>query len=193
MDIEKRIYQLATDIFGFTYQNYTKSTGRILLGVAINPEKREFEHLFGDFPDNFLPTINKQFHDTIAGYRVDVGTFFPGLDIDADVFLLNVNNLADSEKEIDSLLIHELCHMIIDSNSINATAITFTEKDRYHGNKLYKKTDVENEHTTKHTEEFCNLLAAVSDIASKKMEGFRYRSDWINSAMRYDLKGHLRQ
>lgn len=193
MDIEKRIYQLAIDVFGFDYGKYLEATGRVLLGVVINPEKREFEYLFGDFPDNFLPTINKQFHDTIAGYRVDVGAHFPELGINADVFLLNVKNLADSEKETDSLLIHELCHMVLDSNGISDAKITTDEKDNYHGNKLYKKTDVENENITKHTKEFCDLLSAASEIASKKYSVFHDRWDAINNAMRYDLKANPRQ
>lgn len=159
----------------------------------INPEKGEFEHLFGDFPDNFLTTINKQFHDTVAGYRVDVGAHFYELNINADVFLLNLHNLSDSEKEIDSLLIHELCHMVIDSNSLEKTTIIISEKDWYHGNKLHKKTDVENERITKHTIDFCNLLTTVSEIASTKYSLFQDRWGCINSAMRYDLKGSLRQ
>jgi len=192
MDIQKRIYQLAIDVFGFDYGTYLEATGRVLLGVAINPEKREFEHLFGDFPDNFLPTINKQFHDTKAGYKVDVGGHFPELGINADVFLLNVRNIDDSEKEIDTLLLHELCHMVLDSNGLSDAKITVDEKDKYHGNKLYKKTDVENENRTKHTEEFCELLSAASDIASKKYSVFQDRWDVINSAMRHDLKTNLR-
>ena len=192
MDIQKRIYQLAIDVFGFDYGTYLEATGRVLLGVAINPEKREFEHLFGDFPDNFLPTINKQFNDTKAGYKVDVGGHFPELGINADVFLLNVRNLDDSEKEIDTLLLHELCHMVLDSNGLSDAKITVDEKDKYHGNKLYKKTDVENENRTKHTKEFCDLLSAASDIASKKYSVFQDRWDVINSAMRYDLKTNLR-
>lgn len=193
MDVEKRIYQLATDLFDFNYKNYTKVTGRELLGVKINPEKGKFEHLFGDFPDNFLLTINKQFHDTIAGYRVDVGAYFPELNIKADVFLININNLAEGENDIDSLLIHELCHMVLDSNSLNDTSINICEKDKFHGNKLFKKTDSENVRVTKHTEEFCNLLSAVSDKVPIKMNVFNDRWDCINSAMRYDLKGCLRQ
>lgn len=193
MDIEQRIYKLAIDIFDFDYKKYTKATGRVLLGVVINSEKKKFEHLFGDFTDNFLPTINRQFCDTIAGYRVDVGAYFSELGMNADVFLLNVKNITGSEKEIDSLLIHELCHMVLDSNSLNETTVTVNENDRYHGNKLYRKTDVENERITKHTKEFCNLLSAASEIATRKCSVFIDRWDCINTAMRYDLKSNLRQ
>ena len=193
MDIENRIYQLASEIFGFSYQEYNETTGRVLLGVVINPEKMVFEHLFGSFPDNFLTIINKQFHDTVAGYRVDVGAYFQELNINADVFLLNMNNLSDSEKEIDSLLIHEICHMVLDSNSLDKTTITINKKDKYHGNKLYNRTDVENERITKHTNEFCNLLSSASEVASTIYHVFLDRWDCINSAMRYDLNSSLRQ
>ncbi len=193
MDIENRLYHLASEILGFDYQIYMTTTGRTLLGVVINSQKREFEKLFGDFPNNFLATINQQFHDTVAGYKVDVGKHFKELNIKSDVFLLNLNNLSDDEKNKDSLLIHELCHMVIDSNNLNKTTITIKEKDRFHGNKLHKKTDIENERVTKHTIEFCNLLSTVSEVASNKLPKFKDRWDCINSAMRYDLKGSLRQ
>jgi hypothetical protein len=193
MDTENRIYQLATEIFSFDYYGYKAATGRVLLGVVINPEKREYEHLFGDFPDNFLTTINKKFSDMVAGYSVNVGSHFPELNINADVFLLNLNNLSDYGNEIDSLLIHELCHMILDSNNLDSTTITISEKDRYHGKKLHNKTDIENEGKTKHTIDYCNLLSSVCEIASTKYPGFQDRWDCINSAMRYDLKENLRQ
>jgi hypothetical protein len=40
MDIENRIYQLAEEVFGFDFSEYTSSTGRVLLGVVINPDKK---------------------------------------------------------------------------------------------------------------------------------------------------------
>ncbi len=194
MNIENRIYQLAIEIFGFDFQQYKDATGRILLGVCINAQQSRFEHLFGDFPKNFLPTINTQFHNTIAGYRVAVGAHFRELKFEADVFLLNKNNLNDNDKEIHSLLMHEICHMIIDSNSLNEINSTFSEKDKYHGGrKLYKRTDIENKRITKHSVQFCNLLSAASEIAAQKYPNeFTDRWDCINNAMRYDLKGSLR-
>lgn len=188
-----RIYQLAIDIFEINYEKYLEVTERVLLGVAINSEKREYEHLFGDLPDNFLSTINKQFVDAIAGYRVDVGAHFPELGIKADVFLLNVRNIHDSEKEIDSLLIHELCHMVLDSKGLSGAKVSADVKDQYHGDKLYKKTNTKNENITKHTKEFCDLLSAASEIASKTYPVFQDRWDVINNAMRYDFKVDSRQ
>jgi hypothetical protein len=129
----------------------------------------------------------------VAGYRVDVGGHFRELSIDADVFLLNINNLSDGKEEIDSLLIHELCLMVLDSNNIDKIKITTNQKDRYHGGKLHKRTDGDNVHITKHTIEFCNLLSAASNIAAIKYPVFNDRWGCINSAMLYDVKGSLRQ
>jgi len=193
VDIENKLYQLAIEIFGIDFQKYSNETGRKLLGVLINPEKKEFQHLFGDFPDNLLPTINKKFNDSVAGYKVDIGSHFTDLNISADIFLLNINNLNDNDTELESLLIHELCHMVMDSGILSDTNISSGKKDKYHGIKLYKKTDARNEDITKHTEGFCILLSTVSGIASSKYEIFKDRWDVINNAMRYDLKANLRQ
>ncbi len=159
-EIKNRIYKYAAEIFCLDFDSYLKENNRNLYGVLINPEKKKFEHLFGDMPDNFLPTINTQFHDTIAGYRVNVGGHFITIDVNADVFLINKNNINDPEKETDALIIHELCHMIIDSNSLEKINFQINSKDIYHGNKLYKKTDYVNQRITRHTEEFCHILAA---------------------------------
>jgi hypothetical protein len=83
--------------------------------------------------------------------------------------------------------------MIIDSSSLNEIDAIIGEKDKYHGGKLYKKTDIENERITRHTVQFCNLLSTACEIAAKKYPNeFNDRWDCINSAMRYDLKGSLR-
>ena len=193
LDIENKIYELAIDIFGFDYHKYRINTGRVLLGVLINPQLKKFEHLFGSFPDNFLVTINKQFHDTVSGYGVNIGASFHELEIQADVFLLNTNNLNDGVKGLSSLIIHELCHMVLISGEINNTNITIGSKDKYHGNKLYKQTDTINEGITRHTNDFCILLAAASEIAAQKYTLFNDRWDCINSAMRYDLMVNLRK
>ena len=49
--IENRIYKLAGEIFGFNFSEYMSITKRVLLGVIVNPDKRKFEYLFGEFPD----------------------------------------------------------------------------------------------------------------------------------------------
>ena len=87
-------------------------------------------------------------------------------------------------REGDSLLIHELCHLLIDSGSINGIKTKITEKDKYHGSKLYRKTDQEHEQLTKHNLEFCILLAAAGEAAGQVHVEFKDRWDLINSSIR---------
>lgn len=191
-NIKKRLYKYSKEIFGFDFDVYLTHHARSLYGITINPSIKQFEHMFGEIPDNFLATINQQFHDTIAGYRVDVGAHFKTLGINADVFLLNKNNLNGTPKDTDALIIHELCHMLIDSNYLHSINFVVGPMDISDGNKLYKKTDVENIMITRHDQNFCQLLAAAGEIAQKKLDCYNDRWDFINSAMRYDMLGSLR-
>lgn len=187
------ICHYSTELFNLNFDDYLRQhDDRTVIGVMINPTEKKFEELFGEFPDNFLSTINKDFHVSKAGYRVDIGAHFPDLEINSDVFLLNKELVDEPPESIDSLIIHELCHLMIDAKLLNDCEIPFGKKDKYHGQKLYKKTDIINVHRTRHDEEFCTLLAYACEIAAQKSELFDDRWSAIDLAMRYDTKGNLR-
>lgn len=189
-DIGSRFVAVATDAFNFSFSDYSKSNnGRVLYGLLIDIERNRLEELFGNPPPALIDAVNsKPVLDCKAGYRVDVGAAFPQANVNADVLLLSTDALALPDRTLEALMFHECCHLIIDSNSIGKIE-NIDPKASYHGGKLYKKTDTENEHITKHSPEFCRLLAGGAErLHLARPDAFRDRWDVINEAMRFDLR-----
>ncbi|MFN3438679.1 MAG: hypothetical protein ACK41V_13355 [Acidovorax sp.] len=189
-EIGIRFAAIATDAFNFSFSDYSKSNnGRVLYGLLIDIERNRLEDLFGNPPLALIDAVNsKPILDCKAGYRVDVGKVFPQANVNADVLLLSKDALAYPDRTLEALMFHECCHLIIDSNSIGKLE-HFDPKASYHGEKLYKRTDTENEHITKHSPEFCRLLAGGAErLCLARPDTFRDRWDVINEAMRFDLR-----
>lgn len=191
-DIEERLKALASEIFGLSVETYLANHGRQLFGYAIHLPSRSFLPLFGNPPDSLTAAMNMRFVDSIAGYKVAVQTVFPIAGLNADVLLLSTELSVAPESDFDTILIHELCHLVLDSNSLGLTNLTLDQKSRYSGERLYKKTDRENERITKHSVQFCTLLAAAAERYAKNSTVLSTRSAVLNSAMRYDLKSNAR-
>lgn len=188
-DIETRFKALASDIFGLSVEEYLSANHeRQLFGYAIDRPAHSFFPLFGNPPVLLTEAMNKRFVDAIAGYRVAVQAAFQIVDLNADVLLLSTELSTATESDFDTILIHELCHLVIDSSSVQ---LTFDQKSRYSGERLYKKTDRENECVTKHNVQFCTLLAAAAERYAKYSSTLTTRWDVLNSAMRYDIKTNL--
>lgn len=189
VDIKNRWFRLAEDVFGFSFVEYlTRHGGRLLYGYLIDAENRRVEPLFGEPPAELTETINSRFVDSKAGYRVDISGVFPSVRVNADVLLVAKDLVSASEVSLDTILLHELCHMLIDSKHRSVVDFAIDKKDRYYGEKLFRKTDFENQTVTKHTREFCDLLAAAAQRLSELRHGFKDRAEVIQSAMRYDLR-----
>ena len=191
-EIIEKIYIFAKDIFGFDFQEYLLGSKRDFWGLTIDNINFKHDVFFGNPDSDFLNQLNtifQRFREKArceAGYKVDVGSHFGNTNIHADVFLINPDRLNDSIEDLEALILHELCHMVIDSKIIKKDLVHYTNsKDAYHGIKLYKKTDQENERYTKHTEEFCIVLSAASQKAACKYEQYRDRWDVINRAMKH--------
>lgn len=189
-EFRTRIYVLALEVFGLDFDDYLQShDNRAFWGITIESDVFKHNPLFGDPDPRFLTVANDFFQNSRrcseAGYKVDLGktAMFKELNLNADVFLINPERLADDILDLDALIIHELCHTVCDSG-INL-GVVLAKDDLYHGKKLYHKTDIENMNVTKHTEEFCNILAAAAAKAAKVLDGFKDRWDVINRAMKH--------
>lgn len=192
-DIEDRFRALASEVFGLSVETYLAANhGRQLFGYAIDLPTRSFFPLFGSPPASLTEAMNRRFEDSIAGYKVAVQTVFPIADLNADVLLLSTELSIAPENDFDTILVHELCHLVLDSNSLGLTNLTLDQKSRYSGERLYKKTDRENEKFTKHSVQFCTLLAAAAERYAKHSSALPTRWDVLNSAMRYDLNSNAR-
>lgn len=191
--VEAAFYELCHEVFGFDLAGYLNTSNRPLLGVQVNIDQRTYSPLFGEFPIDLLPTINTRFVDSVAGYKVGVKNTFPRLNEDSDLLLLSAELVAEPIEEIEPLLIHEICHLVVDANLYEECSLSPGQKDNYHGEKLHKKTDIENESITQHDIEFCKLLATASEKISTIREKYPDRWSVIKSAMRFDLIRNVRR
>jgi len=183
---------LATVIFGISIENYLAArNGRSLFGYAIDRPKTTYLPIFGNPPSNLTESMNTKYVDSLAGYKVNVGSVFPDVNVNADVLLLSTELRMVSENEFSSILIHELCHLVLDGELFDSINLRINQKDEYHGEKLYKKTDFENECKTRHFIKFCVLLAAAAQRYSEISDDFLDRWAIINSAMRKDLRENV--
>jgi len=191
-EIIDKINKLSKEVFEFDFQEYLLDSKRDFWGLTIDNINFKHNVLFGNPDSDIVNQVNRIFQQNRedarceAGYRVDVGSYFRNTKIQADVFLINLDRLNDSIENLDALLLHELCHMVIDSKMIEKKLAHYVNsKDIYHGKRLYKKTDRYNERYTRHTEEFCIILSAASQRAGCIYEHYNGRWDVIDRAMKH--------
>jgi len=188
LDFEKTLIELSDEVLHFDIHLYLKTNNKTLLGVTMNSAANQFEELFGEFPGNYLTTINSRYVDTEAGYKVNVQEEFPSIKTKTDLFLINKDRLSDNKIDIESLLIHEICHMIIDSKNITNTSLNIDDAAKYLGSKIFKTSSTPEFHPI----EFCNLLAAACISAEKNKIPKRKRLRYVNLAMKFDMNEKLK-
>jgi hypothetical protein len=91
------------------------------------------------------------------------------------------------EHDADTILLHELCHWVIDAKQLPMMTLRLNSGDRYHGEKLFGRTDKDNQNETRHTEEFCILLAGSARRLAELRPSLGDRDDILSNAMRYDV------
>ena len=111
-----RLSCLAADILDFDIDTYLANHGnRKLFGLQINKAAHNYSPLFGD-PQTKLYE-GAPFIESLAGYSVDVASRLPGLEgVNADVFLISDEVLDEDDLAIDTIILHELVHLLIDSD-----------------------------------------------------------------------------
>jgi hypothetical protein len=191
------IYQkfafIAEDVFSFSIDEYLKSrSNRSLYIYEIVTTERKHLPLSGDPPPELTASMNRSFVDAIAGYASNVSERLSVPAGNADVLLLSTEALAAEGMEFETLLLHEICHLLIDEELKETASSLLDEKAKYHGERLHRRTDQEFERRTRHTREFCDLLSAAAERYAAKRQGLVDRWAVINSAMRYDLRSNAR-
>ena len=188
-DVRATLYDLGNSLFPISFDSYLEASGRTLWGLQVDPDQQRFAAMFGGIKDEDLARFNERFHDTIAGYKVGARSVFPSLSADADVFLLSKDALSWSEADSVPIVLHELCHWYLDSDSQSRQPVAVTEIDRQKGKALYKRTDAKNEKVTRHTLKFCEFLCAVARRAVERKKFSGSRQELVLSAMRFDIDG----
>jgi hypothetical protein len=189
-EIKAKIYDLANSILGIDFDQYLQNENkRAFWGLLIENDNSTFHPYFGEPTPAFLEIMNGEFRRSEAGYKVNVGSVdvFQALDLNADIFIINGERLCDNRLDLDALILHELCHMVIDANIVSDISVKITEKDEKQGYKLFEKTYSRHDTNPMHPEIFCNLLASLSTKTSKVLAGYKNRWDVINRAMKYDI------
>lgn len=134
--------------------------------------------------DQILEHSNQKYFHSKAGYLVDVKTQLK-TNVEADLMLLSDIVLNSNPIDIDTIIIHELVHLLIDSEQSNQ--IILSENSREIGSAIYKLTDYPNEDFTRHTEDFCQRLSQTCITYHNKTKNFESVDQAIRSAMRFDM------
>lgn len=183
--LRDRIISLAKDVFNIDFNEYLKShSDREFWGAVIDKDKCEYRGLFGNPDKKFIEIANNNFYGTEAGYCVDVANKFDDLNVNADVFFINQDRLKDTELDLEALIIHEICHMVIDAN----IRFRIKPEDELNGIKQFEKLDKFLQDNPTHDLHFYKVLAAAAREASSIYD-YKDSFDVMNRAMKYDTYG----
>lgn len=182
MDIVERFKYISKISYDFDIDDYLQKGAKSLLIFMIDSISKRYTLISGTDTDNILESANQRYVESIAGYKVDVHNVF-NKETPADLFLISDTVINSNPTHIDSIIIHELAHLLIDSNN-QPSSLTLFIKDM--ATKLYYATDVENVHSTRHDIEFCQVLIYGCLNYQSKTKNFDSIQDTVESAMRYD-------
>lgn len=110
-DVEERFIELANELFGFNVRDYLRHAGRTLSGLLIVEKGARFEPFF----NHHTALMKIPVSDVQAGFHVNVGERV-GSDVHTDVLIVHKSRLADAGPDFDALLMHEIAHMLSDSD-----------------------------------------------------------------------------
>lgn len=189
--IEVAFRRYGDSAFPTTFSQYQLEEGRELWGLLIT-RPVTFKRLFGSMTDADLKLFNtKRPPYSRAGFRARVREAFKGLSADADVLLIGDECLEFSQRDLDALLIHELCHWYINTGLQDRSPVSISDADISSGHALYERTDKDYEHVTQHDEHFCTVLCAVARHVCGTTTLYSSPDDLVSVAMRFDVLGQL--
>jgi hypothetical protein len=159
---------------------------RNLVIVKLAPDNR-FEDInpADPYPRELYDFLNHDPSPQVkAGYSVNLiarGT--------TDLLFLSEEVLESSYRDLQTILLHELAHCLIDSGQDDQ--VTLTEEAIALGTEFYGKLNPFNEESTRHTEHFCQVLAlgAINYNRAWSLPDrplFPSAEDCLRSAMRYE-------
>jgi hypothetical protein len=159
---------------------------RNLLIVKLAPDNRFEDINPGDpYPPELYDYLNSRpTPQSKAGYSVNLiarGS--------TDVLFLTEEVLQSSYRDLQTILLHELAHCLIDSEEDNL--VTLTAEAIALGTEFYGKLNPYDEVWTRHTEYFCQVLAlgAINYNEAMSLPGrplFPSAEDCLRSAMRFE-------
>lgn len=184
MEIMQKVKHLSSISLGFDFENYLTTKNKSIIIFEIDTIGRKYLLKEGQDFDDILKQSNERYFDSKAGYLVDIKSQLQA-QMEADLLLLSDIVLNSDPKDLDTIIIHELIHMIIDSE--NKAFLKVSEYAKHIGSKIYGMTDYPNESMTKHTEDFCQQLAQACINYTDYTNNFSCGLNSLKSAMRYDI------
>ncbi len=182
--IKDRIQYLSRLALGFDFEQYLKQGQKEFTVFRINTIDSCYELLEGDNFDSILEQSNQKYFHSKAGYLADIKTML-NTKVEGDLLLISDVVINSNPIDLDSILIHELVHMMIDSNT--NFPFELTEDSNRIGSEIYALTDYPNETVTRHTKQFCKQLANACIHYNIETKNFKTATDAIKSAMRFDI------
>jgi len=122
MDVPERIQFVSQLAFYFNIDNYLAKETKSILVFKIDTFNKRYSLLQGNDIDNILDCANANFVDSLAGYKVDVHELFEK-QTPADLFLIADVIINSNPSHIDTIIIHEIAHLLIDSGNSQTISI----------------------------------------------------------------------
>ena len=184
MTINERLQYISQISLKFDYDNYLKSEGKSLIIFEIDTINSRYKLFYGKDKDELVNQANEKYFDAKAGYLFDLKTQFK-TGVEADLLLLADVVLNSNPIDLDTMIVHELTHFMIESGRTDL--INLSENAKILGDDLYKLTDRCNEDRTRHTEIFCKVLSQLCINYNQATHNFISNFDVMKSAMRFDI------
>ncbi|MBP7346849.1 MAG: hypothetical protein KA952_09950 [Sediminibacterium sp.] len=181
--LKERIFELSNHSILLNLETYFADHNKDFYGVLFNPSTNHVESLFGNTPIVVLEFIKINMVNAMAGFKFDLQEQIPGIK-SSDLLLISEELLSNSSIEIDTILIHELTHLAINSDNVK---IELVESDRQLGHQFYKASRQYDCHQTHHDETFCNYLVGALRIFNEYSKAFQTNNEAALSGFRFDL------
>ena len=180
---KRYILELMVEIYKAAWQlKYDRSVLIVKLNTdgdfsEIDPQDAYGQELFQYL--NGLPKVNAK-----AGYKVK---FIAQHTV--DLLILGEEVLNERRPDFTTILLHELAHCVIDSG--DRQYITIDQEAKVLGDKMYTMLNPATEDDTRHSEDFCRVLAqgAIglnSAWSTPERSFFTSNEDGLRSALRYE-------
>lgn len=182
MDILDRFKYISKVAYEFDIENYLQIEMKSLLIFLINSIAKRYILISGEDTDNIIALANQRYEESKAGYSVDAHEKFNKQN-PVDVFLISDIVLNSNPTHIDSIIIHEIAHLLIDSNKAPSSIPSYINDMAM---KLYSSTDIENVNRTKHDVRFCEVLIWGCLNYQSKTKNFDSLQELVECSMRYD-------
>jgi hypothetical protein len=120
IDHGRRVFDLlcniSSEMFSLDLPGASAGRDHELWALGIDSRQRKFRDLLGNIDAKSMTELRdpKWFHDNIAGFRVSAQEVIPLAGKKADIFLINEDFLEEDEAVLAPLLVHEVCHYLVD-------------------------------------------------------------------------------